>query len=123
LLKNAIENVAPGLLKQFVDWINSGRMFTRDGTFDYSQGLSQIKLPALFVAGARDHVAPLDAVRYAFDSCGSRQKEFRIMGREGNVPHDYCHTGLMLADRAILDVYPVVLEWLDRFGMQPRRRG
>lgn len=122
LMKNAIENVAPGLLGQFIGWMNDGRMPTRDNTFDYRQGYKAIEVPALFLAGSRDHVAPVDSVRFAFDHFGSKRKEFYIVGRENNVPHDYCHTGLVLSDRGILDVFPIVLDWLGKHGRE-RRRG
>ena len=122
LMKNAIENVAPGLLSQFIDWMNSGHMYTKDGTFDYRRGYERIGIPALFIAGARDHIAPVDAVRFAYDHFGSRHKAFHVIGRESNVPFDYCHTGLVLSDRGILDVFPLVLEWLNRHGHEKRRR-
>lgn len=123
LMKNGIENIAPGLQKQFADWIKSGQELTRDGVHDYRNGLRQIKLPILFIAGARDHIAPVEALRFAYERCGSKIKKLRIMGREDGIPFDYCHTGLVLGDRAILDIYPRVHEWLLEYGRTKSRKG
>ena len=123
LMKNGVENIAPGLQQQFAEWIQSGQELTRDGVHDYRRGFQEIKLPVLFMAGARDHIAPVEALRFAYENTASKIKELHILGREEGVPYDYCHTGLVLGDRAILDVYPRVYEWLMLYGRTKSRKG
>ncbi len=123
LMKNGIENISGGLALQFAEWIKTGRMVSKDGTFDYREGYRKINVPTLFIAGARDHIAPAESLHYAYKRLGSKIKSFRLMGREDQVPYDYCHTGLVLADRAIVDVFPVVLDWLNRHGTMKSKVG
>ncbi len=123
LMKNGIENISPGLQRQFADWIKSGQELTRDGAHDYRRSFREIKIPVLYIAGARDHIAPVESLRFAYQNTASKIKELQIMGREHGIPFDYCHTGLVLGDRAILDVYPRVQDWLLTHGRTRSRRG
>lgn len=122
LMKNGIENIAPGLLKQFAAWMRTGREFSQDGVYDYRSSFENITIPVLYIAGARDHVAPVESIRFAYNRTASKDKTMLVMGREDGVPFDYCHTGLVLADRALMDVFPRVLEFLNRYGMERRKR-
>ncbi|MEQ9364744.1 MAG: hypothetical protein RIF32_10890 [Leptospirales bacterium] len=45
-----------------------------------------------------------------------------MLGRESGAEVDYCHTGLVLGDRAIQDVFPRVLEWLENHGREKKGR-
>jgi hypothetical protein len=122
LMKNGIENIGAGLISQFLDWIKSGVEHTRDGSHSYRDGFKNIKAPALFLAGTRDHIAPAESVRFAYEQCGSKIKEFRLLGKATGFHCDYCHTGIVLGDRARDDVYPLVRDFLDEYGMKKRRR-
>lgn len=122
LMKNGIENIGAGLISQFLDWIKSGVEHTRDGSHSYRDGFKNIKTPALFLAGTRDHIAPAESVRFAYEQCGSKIKEFRLLGKATGFHCDYCHTGIVLGDRARDDVYPLVRDFLDEYGMKKRRR-
>ncbi len=121
MMKNGVENIAPGLALQFIDWIKSGNEFTKDGSYNYRDSFPKITLPALFIAGARDHIASRDVVKFAFDKTASKAKEFHVMGREEGIPVDYCHTGLVLGDRAVLDVFPIILDWLNTYGCEVKK--
>ena len=123
LMKNGVENIPPALMEQFVRWINDGHTMSVDGGFDYSANYDRIKTPALFIAGARDHIAPAESVRYVYKRHGGEHKDYKLMGKEAGKPYDYCHTGLVLADRANIDVFPEVLEWLLKYGREKKRRG
>ncbi|MCB1316395.1 MAG: alpha/beta fold hydrolase [Leptospiraceae bacterium] len=123
LMKNAIENISRGLARQFVQWMETGKETTRDGQTNYRSCLKNIKVPSLFIAGSRDHVAVPESVRFAYDQAGSKKKEFILLGPEAGAHVDYCHTGLVLGDHAIDDVYPRVLEWFETYGMEKDSRG
>lgn len=122
LMKNGVENISAGLARQFMSWINTNRETTVDGSHDYREGLKNISVPSLFVAGARDHVALPESVRFAYDRARSKKKKFVLLGRDTGAELDYCHTGLVLGDRAIQDVYPLVLDWLETHGREKRAR-
>lgn len=122
MMKNGIENIAQGLARQFLEWIKSNRETTIDGSHDYREGLRNIKAPSLFLSGARDHIAVPESVKFAYDRAASKHKEYVMLGRESGAEVDYCHTGLVLGDRAIQDVFPRVLEWLENHGREKRGR-
>lgn len=119
--RNAVENIAPGLARQFSDWIQGGHQRTRDGSVDYRDTFGNIEIPVLFLAGVRDHLAPPESVRYLYDAIGSRKKRMRVLGKQYGQDEDYCHTGLVLADTASRDVFPGVLEWLLQYGVVKRK--
>lgn len=122
LMKNGIENIGVGLIHQFLDWIKSGVEHTRDGSFNYRDGFKNIKVPAMFLAGSRDHIAPAESVKFAYDLCGSKVKEYHVLGKQTGYQCDYCHTGIVLGDRARDEVFPMVRDFLDVYGGVKRRR-
>lgn len=122
MMKNGVENISYGLAHQFIDWMRTGRETTVDGAFNYREGLRNIETPTLFVAGARDHVAIPESVRFAYERAAAKNKEYVELGHEQGLPVDYCHTGLVLGERALEDVYPRCLDWLERYGMEGKRR-
>jgi len=122
LMKNGIENIGLGLVHQFLDWIKSGVEHTKDGSHNYRDGFKNMRAPSLFLAGSRDHIAPAESVRFAFESCGSKTKEFVLLGKQMGFHCDYCHTGIVLGDRAREDVFPIVRNFLDEYGGKKRKR-
>lgn len=122
LMKNGIENISQGLARQFMDWIKTNRETTVDGSHDYREGLRNIKTPSLYLSGARDHIAVPESVKFVHDQSTSKHKEYVMLGRESGSEVDYCHTGLVLGDRAIQDVFPRVLAWLETHGREKRGR-
>jgi pimeloyl-ACP methyl ester carboxylesterase len=122
LMKNGIENIGVGLIHQFLDWIKSGVEHTRDGSFNYRDGFKNIKVPVMFLAGSRDHIAPAESVKFAYDLCGSKVKEYHVLGKQTGFKCDYCHTGIVLGDHARDEVYPMVRDFLDVYGGVKRRR-
>ncbi|MCB1175201.1 MAG: alpha/beta hydrolase [Leptospiraceae bacterium] len=117
MMKNGIENIAKGLATQMMGWIQRGDEVTLDGNWRYRDGFQFIKAPALFVAGSRDHIAVPAAVQFAYENCGSKVKDFIVLGLDSSAQVEYCHTGLVLGDYAIEDVYPLVLDWVERHGI------
>lgn len=123
MMKNGIENISQGLARQFMRWIQTGEETTRDGTWNYRDGFSNINVPSIFISGSRDHIAAPESVRFAYKRCGAKEKEYINLGVDSAARVDYCHTGLVLGDYAIEDVFPLVLDWLEKYGMHRRRRG
>ena len=123
-IKNSIEGIAPGVFRQLGDWVRTGVESTVDGRFDYQEGLGNIETPSLFIAGPKDKIAPPDSVAFAFERARSREKRLLLMNRENGRSSDYCHVGLVIGERAPLDVFPAVLDWLKLHGMhETAKRG
>lgn len=122
IMKNGIENISQGLASQFMGWIQDGDETSRDGKYKYRSGFSRIEVPSLFISGSRDHIAIPESVHYAYEKTGSKIKQYINLGVDSAAQVDYCHTGLVLGDYAIEDVYPLVLDWLDEYGHH-RKKG
>lgn len=122
LMKNGVENIANGLANQFIEWLKTGREHTRDGSFNYREGFKNIKIPLLVVSGSKDMVAIAESVRYGYEQAGSKKKKYFNAGKEDGASVDYCHTGLVLGEKASQDIFPMVLSWLDEHGCERRFR-
>ena len=118
LLKDTVEDIAQGLGSQFSSWIQNGKESTLDGSFDYRQGLENIHLPALFIAGLDDKMAIPECVRFAYEKVSSREKKFVLLSKENNFSTDYCHMGLVLGKEAPRELYPLVLDCLEQYGCE-----
>ncbi len=118
LMNNAVENISEGLLEQLAQALSSGREWSKDASVDYRASLKNMRLPSLFIAGAGDTIAKPESVRFAWESIQSKEKEFVLLSRAKGFSADYCHNGLVLGKRARAEVYPIVLNWLEKHGMQ-----
>lgn len=121
LLAFAVEDVHPGLAKQLARWVREERETSDDGSVDYRQSLERIRVPSLFIAGAGDHIAPPEQVRYACEQSRSRQRRFVLAGKNEGFTHDYCHIGLAMGDDAPREIFPLVADWLNGFGTRTPR--
>ena len=112
LLRLGPEDELPGVIEQWMRWNLGGHWRGGDGT-DYTAGIEQLGLPALFVAGAGDHLwAPPAACRALFDQVGSPDKTFLLCGRATAFSTDFDHVGLVVSRDARREVWPLVRNWL-----------
>lgn len=112
LLRLGPEDELPGVIEQWMRWNLGGHWRGDDGT-DYTAGLARLDLPALFVAGAGDHVwAPPAACRALFDQVASPDKTFLLCGRATAFSTDFDHVGLVVSRAAREEVWPLVRNWL-----------
>lgn len=74
--------------------------------------LAEVHVPALFLAGAADGIAPPAAVRAAFEAWGGEEKRFEIIGRESGATDDFGHGDLAVGVRAVTEVFTRVSEFL-----------
>ena len=78
----------------------------------YAQNLSTHNLPALFLAGRADRIAPVDRVLGYYNALGSLDKEFIILGKDYGYTIDYGHLDYSLAQIAPKEVFPIISSWL-----------
>ncbi|TGK34482.1 alpha/beta fold hydrolase [Leptospira gomenensis] len=116
IMKNAIENIADGVTEQFMRWIETKRMVSLNGFFDYEKLQQKITAPSLFIAGEKDVIATPDSVRSVFERAGSKKKEFRIVSKASGSSDDYGHACLVMGDRAEDDVFQYVESFLRKHG-------
>ncbi len=117
---NLIANFSRNELLQYGDWLMNDVFRSIDQRRDYRAELPRITVPALFLAGPRDLLAPPDAVKDAHDAVASADKRFVICSRAQKFSVNYGHFDMLLGNHAPAEVYPVVREWLDGHGAERR---
>lgn len=115
---NLICNFARNELLQYSDWLLNDVFRSLDQRRDYQAELGRVSVPTLFLAGARDVLAPPDAVKAAFEAVGSPDKRFVICSRAQKLSANYGHFDMLLGDAAEREIYPMVAEWLETHATQ-----
>lgn len=106
------DDVPPLLLEQFAGWIARGAFDSRDGSIDYLEGLRNVRVPMLVVAGKLDGIAPPWSVRPAYERLASEEKRFIVIGEANGMSADYNHMDMLLGERAAEDVFSRVSAFL-----------
>jgi len=109
-LVNVIEDVPAGLNADLAAMLRAGEVLCEGRPV--LEALSRVDVPALFLAGAADAIAPPDAVRAAFESWGVEDKRFEILGRVSGATHDFGHGDLAVGLSAVDEVFPRVASFL-----------
>ncbi|MBI4517943.1 MAG: alpha/beta fold hydrolase [Deltaproteobacteria bacterium] len=111
-MRNGIPDEATDLVDQFALWVRERTMCSRDGSVVYSERLDEVRLPLLVMAAARDLQRPAEAVREAFDACGSSDKTFLRAGVAGGFSVDFGHDDLLAGLAAPAEVFSRIADWL-----------
>lgn len=111
LMVNVVENISPGVLAQFLEWARSDAFISEDGSIDYRGGLASARQPALFVAGARDLLAPPASVRAGYELWGG-EKELWVAGKDAGLSANYGHSDLIFGLRAQEEIFPRLRDFL-----------
>jgi predicted alpha/beta hydrolase len=104
-LANVPADVPGGVARQFARWIATGNFDSADGSFDYRRQMADIRTPVLFLAGAKDLLAPPAAIRVAQLALGG-PTELVLASRAHGFCADYGHADLVLGRRAPEEVFP-----------------
>jgi pimeloyl-ACP methyl ester carboxylesterase len=112
VMANALADVPMGVSIQFVRWIREGCFDSDDHADDYFGGLGRVRVPTLVIAGSRDRLALPDAVLEAARRIPAPSAS-RVVGKETGATRNYDHLDLILGDRAVEEVFPLVRRWLD----------
>jgi pimeloyl-ACP methyl ester carboxylesterase len=112
IMVNLIANFARNELLQYGDWLMNDVFRSLDQRRDYRAELSRLNTPTLFLAGARDLLAPPDAVKVTHDAICSSDKRFVICSRAQKFAVNYGHFDLLLGEHAPAEIFPLVHEWL-----------
>jgi oxygen-independent coproporphyrinogen-3 oxidase len=109
------EDEVSGFLTQWAQWNRSGKWVGTDG-FDYDKAMGKIQIPALFIAGGRDKIAPPDGCRSLVNSLGSIEKSFMLCSKEKGFFEDYTHPRLIASQNAKKEIWPMVLGFIQSIG-------
>lgn len=115
-LMNLVEDIPGPLNADFAEWAGSdGEIRTSRGAA--LAGLADVSTPALFLAGTADKLAPIPAVRRAFDAWGKNvpetSKRFVTVGREHGQLQDYGHGDMAIGTTVAVDLFAPIAEFLE----------
>jgi pimeloyl-ACP methyl ester carboxylesterase len=112
VMANVVENISVGVRAQFFRWARTDRFDSSDGKIDYRMAFATTNVPALFIAGSRDLLAPPSAVRSGYELWGG-EKEFWVAGTaESHLLADYGHSDLIFGRHAPEEIFAKVRDWL-----------
>ena len=113
-LVNGFVSIPSGLASELVRFASDDGNVTFDGE-SVLPSLRGVTVPALFVAGADDRLAPPTAVQLAYDAWGAdvgTAKDFRVIGIDTGAAADYGHGDLAIGRFADQDVFEPVHAFL-----------
>ena len=109
-----LEDPGSGALRQFAPYLKTGHMLSADQKIDYSARLGEVTVPTLMIAGARDVISDVPSTRMTFEALGSGDKALYVFSKANGHVADYGHCDLAWSRYAPHEVFPAVIEWLDR---------
>ncbi|MBN1436632.1 MAG: alpha/beta fold hydrolase [Sedimentisphaerales bacterium] len=118
LFQVAQEEISPGQLHQLVGMVRTEHFRSSDDSIDYTAALNAVNTPTCFLVGSVDNMATPDAVRYAYRSLRTDQRDFHLFGRVNGQRQDYGHDDLIIGEHSKEEVYPVILQWLERYNVR-----
>lgn len=113
-----LEDPGPSALKQFDPYLQRGHFLSADRTVDYSALLGRVQTPTLLVAGEADSMSDMPSTELTFQAMGSRDKTLLRFGKRDGHVADYGHCDLVWSRYAPQEIFPPLIDWLDRH--QPR---
>jgi pimeloyl-ACP methyl ester carboxylesterase len=105
-------DVSGGEISQFLDWVENGEFRSLDTRHSYEPPALPVRQPVLFLAGAKDRLAPPASVAAAYERIPSNRKAFRVLGREQGQAEDYGHGDLLIGKNVHREVFPLIRDWL-----------
>ncbi|MBL7071655.1 MAG: alpha/beta fold hydrolase [Candidatus Omnitrophica bacterium] len=112
--RSCIDDTSAGVVTQFSDSIRRGEILSSDRRFSYTGNMHRIKVPILIMGGGKDGFVDAEALKNVYDTVSSRDKDFVVISKANGYSADYGHCDLVIGKNAEQDVYPVILNWLDK---------
>lgn len=122
LLFHVAEPVNAGVIQQFAFWIREKKELSMDRLINYRENLRNIKCPVLLISGSADRVVPPSEVQFVYDSLGTPEKKLVVAGKSHGFREDYGHLCLIAGEYAPTEIFPVILDWLEKHGMEKPQR-
>jgi pimeloyl-ACP methyl ester carboxylesterase len=114
-----LEDPGPSALRQFDPYLEYGHFLSADGRIDYSALLGRVNTPTLLVAGENDCMSDIPSTALTFKALGSPDKTLLRFGKRDGHVADYGHCDLVWSRYAPREIFPPVIDWLDRHQPGP----
>jgi pimeloyl-ACP methyl ester carboxylesterase len=109
-----LEDPGRSALKQLDPYLELGHFLSADRTTDYSALLGRVTTPTLLIAGETDCMSDIPSTRLTYDALGAPDKALMRFGRADGHVADYGHCDLVWSRYAPREIFPPVIDWLDR---------
>ncbi len=109
-----LEDPGRGALKQLDPYLEYGHFVSADRKVDYAAPLPRVATPLLMTAGEGDVMSDIPSTQLTFNAVSSEDKTLLRFGRREGHIDDYGHCDLVWSRYAPIEVFPAVIEWLDR---------
>ncbi|HZW33838.1 MAG TPA: alpha/beta fold hydrolase [Isosphaeraceae bacterium] len=114
-----LEDPGPGAFRQLDPYLQYGHMLSADRSIDYAARLGEVTTPTLLIAGDGDIISDIPSTELTFAALGSPDKTLLKFGKKHGHVADYGHCDLVWSRHAAREVFPPLIDWLDRH--QPTR--
>lgn len=115
-----IDDTSPGIMTQFLNSLNAGKMLSADGKFNYTDAMNLVKVPVLIAGGGQDGFVTEEGLRSTYEAISSSDKSIVIFSKANGYSVDYGHCDLILGKNSQAEVFPVILKWLDERAVGKR---
>lgn len=116
--RKCIDDTSAGVVTQFSDSIRKGEMMSSDRRYSYTDNMHRIIVPILIMGGSKDGFVDAEALKDSYDMVSSRDKTVVIASKANGYSTDYGHCDLILGKDSEKEVYPLILNWLDKRTMR-----
>ena len=112
MYQKIVSPMTPKELSHLAKSLSQDAFSPAQGDNTYATNLSTHNIPALFLAGRADRVAPVDRVLGYYHALGSTDKQLQILGTHYGFSLDYGHLDYPLAKEAPKEVFPLIEQWI-----------
>jgi polyhydroxyalkanoate synthase len=112
--RSCIDDTSAGVIAQFSDSIRVGSIISSDRKYNYADNIRRINVPILIMGGSADGFVNKEALRAPYIRVSSKDKSIAIFSKENGYSADYGHCDLVIGKNSEEEVYPVILQWLDK---------
>jgi pimeloyl-ACP methyl ester carboxylesterase len=109
-----LEDMGRSALKQLDPYLEYGHFVSLDGSIDYADRLREVTTPILMVAGDGDVMSDVPSTELTFQAIRSPDKSLIRFGQQEGHVADYGHCDLVWSRHAPREVFPPVIDWIDR---------
>jgi pimeloyl-ACP methyl ester carboxylesterase len=109
-----LEDPGCSALRQLDPYLEFGHFVSADRKVDYSVQLSSVTTPTLMIAGESDCMSDIPSTNLTFQALGSADRTLMRFGKRDGHVADYGHCDLVWSRHAPREIFPPLIDWLDR---------
>ncbi len=94
-------------------------MVSADRKIDYAKLLGRVQTPILLVASEGDIMSDVPSTELTYQGLGSPDKAIMLFGKAHGHVAEYGHCDLVWSRHAPREVFPPMIDWLDRHQALP----